>query len=245
MQAELAILFAGEFAPFASFADTLVIDSSRSAMPGRDYVSFANMNDHLIRFAPQWWHADRRALVSEWSRYYLMRLVVPVVAAQMLLERALPIGFDDVGIIDSEDGTPRQFVLRGLGECRPEEMGAARFLPLIDGYLAPLFDALCMYAPLSSRVLWSNAGNGLEWAVTTWARHPQVSPVALHDAQTLLKTETLPDGRKNPFYQPVRYIDVGETEPWRQRRLCCIRYCLPGEELCSNCPCRKAPHPLS
>lgn len=44
-----------------------------------------------------------------------------------------------------------------------------------------------------------------------------------------LGADTLPEGRGNPLYRPVRYVEpVEPNRPHRVRRLCCIRYLIEG-----------------
>ena len=66
------------------------------------------------------------------------------------------------------------------------------------------------------------------------------------DGFAVLQSAKRPDGTRNPLYQPVRYIELeGAAMPWRQRRVCCIRYLLPELELCENCPLLDTPPALT
>lgn len=201
---------------------------------------------------------DRRALASEWSKRYFSRLLPPVLAGVLLLDLALPLALDDMSLLINDRGEPLAFKLPCAASCPRAAQAGARLAPLVDGHLAPLIDALARHTRLSPRVFWSNAGNLIEWMLTAVAAFPAAAlPVApragvtarLEDARAMLKARHRTDGRPNPLYLPVRYLDAhsgaaarptvldaSPEPPWRQRRVCCVRYLLPGTELCANCP---------
>jgi ferric iron reductase protein FhuF len=63
------------------------------------------------------------------------------------------------------------------------------------------------------------------------------TPVVSEPAQALMESRTLPDGRRNPLYRPVGYVEPAHTDvPNRVRRLCFIRYLIDELGYCTNCP---------
>lgn len=261
--APLATLFDG---PLAPWRDALMgHDDPRPAVPLAELLSRDRFDVCLATYARAYASdiadvadaageaLDRRALASEWSKQYFSRLLPPVLAAVLLLDLALPLALNDMGLLFDDRGAPLAFKLFSAPSCpRPPQAGS-RLAPLVDGHLAPLIDALARHTRLSPRVFWSNAGNHIEWMLTAVAAFPDAPLAAvtarLDEARAMLKARHRTDGRPNPLYLPVRYLDArpaaatrptardGLPEPpWRQRRVCCVRYLLPGTELCGNCP---------
>lgn len=238
----LAPLFIGDF---ASYRETLVLaDDPRPSVPLAELLSPEGLPELLARFAPQQPGGDRRALVSEWSKHYFVKLIPPVVAAALVLNRRLPLHIDEIEVVLDARHMPQAFKLRDAGEPFTPGDAFERFAHLHDDNLQPFIQALTSQVKIAPKVLWSNAGNYFEWLLTALAR--LLPAPMLADGFTLLQTAQRPDGRRNPLYQPVRYIELeGAAMPWRQRRVCCIRYLLPELELCENCPLLDAPPALS
>lgn len=178
----------------------------------------------LSSFAAAYEEPDRAALVSLWSMYYLASLIVPTAVALLCRDRILPVGFDELGMTIGPGGLAA-FRLRGTG--RPAS-GHRRFDTLVEGHLVP-FVALCAArAGLSPRVFWSNAAVMLDWVlgeIDTTA----TLPAARVEAEALL------DGRAGAcrLAHPLRATSNGG----RMRRVCCLRYRLPGVGDCgATCP---------
>lgn len=232
----LAPLFIGDF---AHYRDVLVLcDDPRPSLPARDMLEPDGLTRVLARFAAQYPGADRRALVSQWSRSYFLRLTVPTVAANLVLGRQLPVSLDTLEVVIGEDGLAEAFKVPHHGRPWPEPPTDPfeRFHELLDLSLSPLIDGLNRQVKLSRKVLWSNAANYFEWLINTMEGVPLPRPM-LQPGRALIDTEHRPDGSRNPMFQPVRYIErASGPSPLRQRRHCCIRYKLPGLTLCENCP---------
>ncbi|MCW3148499.1 siderophore-iron reductase FhuF [Stutzerimonas stutzeri] len=240
--AALADLYVGEF---AHYRDVLVLaDDPRDALPLVELLLPRTLDEQLLRFRPQAVGEDRRALVSHWSRHYFVRLIPPVVAAATLLDRRLPLRLEQLAVVLDDQGQPSAFKLLNDGERFAESSGPfGRFEHLIEDNLAPFIEALGRYAGVAPKVLWSNAGNYFEAVFGQLAS--RASQAQLADGRALVDARYLPDGRRNPLYRPVRYVELenadGRSRIWRQRRLCCIRYLLDGVALCPNCPRLDAP----
>lgn len=246
MIAALSPLYFGEF---ASYREVLVTrDDPRASIPVRALLERQMLDSVLRRFDPPNADSDRRALASQWSKWYLVRLVPPVVAAALVLGRRLPLAFDEVEVVLDAQGIPEAFKLPGEGAAfaAPPQDPFQRFAHLLEDHLQPFIQTLAGEARLSPRVLWSNAGNYFEWFIGEMAKLPPLAPLLGHGRE-LLATERRPDGTRNPLYQPVRYVEVACAQRpdglWRQRRTCCIRYRLDTLGHCDNCPLIDEPPP--
>lgn len=246
MIAALAPLFAG---PFASYRDVLVTrDDPRPSIAAPLLLQPDHLEPLLQRFSPEHAGQDRRALASQWSKYYLVKLIPPVVAAALVLGRRLPLDFAEVEVVLDAQGLPEAFKLTGDGEVfsRPPSDPFQRFTDLIDRHLQPFVLGLAKEVKISPKVLWSNAGNYFEWFMGELARAPLPAHL-LADGEALLKTERRADGTRNPLFLPIRYqpvsCDLRADGRWRQRRVCCIRYRLDTLAHCDNCPLIDEPPP--
>ncbi|WP_168016042.1 siderophore-iron reductase FhuF [Halomonas salinarum] len=211
-----------------------------------DLLRPARFEAELVRFGAGYGYpqgqGDRRALISLWSKWHFGALLAPYLAANLLLERDLPVGCDEVGVHLTPAGHPERLQLAHTGRPLTSLDGLMRFSTLIDDHLTPLISDLATRSGASAKVFWSNVGNTFEHFLGALATHPMAQPSAVEEGHRLLAARTLPGGRRNPLYQPVRYFQPepqGETAaspPRRVRRLCCLRYRLPELGYCGNCP---------
>jgi ferric iron reductase protein FhuF len=242
MMNELAPLFVSEF---AHYRDALVLhDDPRASIPLRALQTRERFEQVLADYGIDYPDGDRRALASEWSKRYFIRLLPPVIAAAVLLNRRMPLNIDAIEIVLGTRSEPLAFKLPDAGEvCHsPYSDPFCALLPLIDHHLAPLIETWAEHTKLSPRVFWSNAGNYFEWMVNALAVRASAEQIA--PVREILATRSRLDGRPNPLFAPMRYVDVGAESPWRQRRVCCVRYLLSDMTLCTNCPlCKQAPEP--
>ncbi|MGA3682779.1 siderophore-iron reductase FhuF [Pseudomonas graminis] len=231
----LAPLF---IADFEHYRDVLVLpEDPRVGVPLRTFLTGEYLNEVLTRFGTAYPGSDPRGLASIWSKYYFIKLIPPVVAASLILDQQLPLHLDQVQLILNDDGLPAAFKLPHSGQrWTPTPADAfERFDDLREQHLRPFIDALARHVRLSPKVLWSNAGNYFEWLLGVLAN--AMPHADLTHGHQLLNVQLLPDGSRNPLYQPVRYIKVeGQDELKRQRRVCCIRYRVNGLDYCGNCP---------
>lgn len=198
-------------------------------------------------------------MLSQWSKYYF-RLVVPAaLGCALWLRRPLAMAPAHC-VLRLRDGMPHALYLPvdALGAPHPDP--AVRYRSLCDEHLPHVIDALCAMAKLAPRVLWSNAGNLLDSLFENTALFPDksvvfdagpcrscsdmtdASPVAEGpDKAWLFKGgDTFRHGAGNPLRHPVRWVTPRAAclgTPFRARRVCCMRYEIPGEtQLCSSCP---------
>jgi ferric iron reductase protein FhuF len=239
----LAPLFVGDLAPYC---DALALmDDPRPARRVGDWLAPASFADVLHTYGAPQTDDAARGLTSEWSKDYLLRLLPPVMAATLLSNHRLPLSLASVDLVLDDGGKPLAFKLPHAGETWPAaEPGGVddpfrRFAPLIDDHLLPLVAALAAHSRLAPRVFWSNAANYVEWLVGAIASRMPMANVA--DARAMLTCRHRPDGRENPFFQPVRYRTDGAATVRRQRRVCCVRYLVPDTPLCGNCPLTAVP----
>ncbi|MCJ2127614.1 siderophore-iron reductase FhuF [Methylobacterium sp. E-045] len=170
--------------------------------------------------------ADRRALVSLWTQYYLPALIIPYFTALSRLGRALPIGFDRIGFELDESGIVSRFI---VAEEDDRHGGAEPGLdPLIEGHLRPFFDLCQTHYGLSRHVLWCNAGVTADFALRELSR--DAVPAFTRAEACLGRCGSDAFGRC-PLAQAFR----GGEE--RRRRVCCMRYRIPGVPSCGAlCP---------
>ncbi|RTR00832.1 siderophore-iron reductase FhuF [Halomonas nitroreducens] len=213
------------------------------ALPAGMLLDPAYLDTLFARFGAQYGHGDRRAVASLWSKWHFSGLAVHGLAANLLLERDLPLGLDDLHLVQSAEGQTTGLELHHAGRPLAELGALTRFATLLDDHLTPLVEALATATGASTKVFWSNAGNYFEHFAGALADHPMAAPDVSEPAQALMESRTLPDGRRNPLYRPVRYVTPDAPEaPARIRRLCCIRYLIDELGYCANCPleCRRA-----
>jgi len=233
----LAPIFVG---PLADFADQLVLaDDPRPAVPGTDLLDPAVLGPILERFAERYDQPEPRAVASLWAKWHFWTLLAPVAASSLLLERGLPTGLDEVGVILAPDGQTTGFKLPHDGGRIAPADGFERFGPLLDGHIEPLIRAVSAQSGVTARVLWSNLGNQFEHLLNEIEASGLARGPGLAQARALLASRDWPGRRANPLFEPVRYVerDGGRA---RLRRICCICYLMPSHGYCSNCPLAKA-----
>ncbi|MBB3191757.1 siderophore-iron reductase FhuF [Halomonas cerina] len=213
------------------------------ALPARTLLDPAYLDALFARFGARYGQGDRRAVASLWSKWHFSALAAHGLAANLLLERDLPLGLDELHLAQSAEGQTTGLDLRHAGRPLAELDPYPRFATLLDGHLTPLVEALAAATGASPKVFWSNAGNYFEYFAGALADHPMASKGLAEPAQALMESRRLPDGRRNPLYRPVRYVTpAAPDQPARVRRLCCIRYLIDELGYCANCPleCRRA-----
>lgn len=186
--------------------------------------------------------ADRRVVASVWARHYFSALLPAPLAALALRHHALPL-HRAICVVD-QHGIPTQLQVPHPGETQCHASASARFGGLLEHHLRPLIDTLSRVSGVSARLLWANAG-----AVTAEVfRHapallqpgmPATRATLEADAAWLMDTRIRADGSANPLHAPMRAHSVtrdGVTSTLWLRRMCCLRYRLPGFDLCGDCP---------
>ncbi|MCG7599681.1 siderophore-iron reductase FhuF [Halomonas sp. McH1-25] len=237
----LSALFQG---PFAALHDRVLLPSQArgEVVPVQQLFSPQGLDEVLERYAvefmtPVYRRPDRRALMSQWSKYFLAYTVSLPVAANLLLDRRLPVTFDTLGVQLDELGLAERLVVAHEGEGIEVAQGdvEARLRPLMDDLLGPAIAAMTAHTGIGKKALWSNAGHYYAYLIDQLQALPE-RPSAVNDGAHLMNLPCFADGERNPLYRPVRQVEnaAGDTESLR--RVCCVRYKLPGLDYCGNCP---------
>ena len=220
-------LFSG---PFTAFGQTLLAaDNPRPVRPLLEVLQPESLDALLLGiYGPQLLAGHRPVLVSQWSKYYFMQIIPPVMAAGLVHGSRWPLGLDQVALALDERGLPVG-VRFGESGAVDEDRG---FAGLIDANLRPVIATLSVYGDVPSAVLWGNAGDYLEACLVRLAG---LTDQSLDEGYALLRDRTLADGRQNPLFNAVSY--VGEPQR-RQRRTCCLSYQVEWVGRCEHCPVR-------
>ncbi|MEM5339228.1 siderophore-iron reductase FhuF [Paraburkholderia azotifigens] len=182
--------------------------------------------------------ADRhaRALLSQWSKYYFGLAVPAALVSALVLRRPLDMAPERCVLLLNE-GMPEALYLPHDAPGEPTDDPARRYASLVGEQLRGVIDMIASMTKIAPRVLWSNVGNLLD---SLFERCAAV-PGAERDAAWLFESRVLFGGDEpNPLRTPVRDVMPRSTllpAPFRARRVCCVRYEIPGEDqLCASCP---------
>ncbi|MFC3291477.1 siderophore-iron reductase FhuF [Modicisalibacter luteus] len=237
----LAALFQG---PLAAFHDRVLLSSQASGevVPVRRLFTPQGLDGVLDRYAdefktPVYRRPDRRALMSQWSKYFLAQAVYVPVGANLLLDRRLPVALDTLGVQLDELGLVERLVIPHEGADIEVAQGdvEARLRPLMRNLLSPAIASMAAHTGIGGKALWSNVGHYYAYLIGQLQGQP-TPPPAVDDGARLMTLPCFADGERNPLYQPVRYIESREGDIESLRRVCCVRYKLPGLDYCGNCP---------
>jgi ferric iron reductase protein FhuF len=179
---------------------------------------------------------DRRALVSYWSLYYFSALMIDPVLCWLELRRVLPLAIDEVDLLlDDTTGLPSGFVLADMGDVQPHATIHQAMTGVIRHHMEPLIAVIAKHCGLSKRLLWANAAAYLIWIVHETGRCG--SEALKTEGSALVDAPTWPDNWKNPFHGMIRVDHTENGSYIGHRRLCCMRYAVPGVGGCGgSCP---------
>jgi ferric iron reductase protein FhuF len=235
MIAELAALFRGDLTGVG--AVLVLKDDPRIFEPVSAMMQPDRLSAILERFSKIYPDPEPRAVASQWSKIYFSKLIVPSVAASLILDWRLPLDIDSTGILLDDLGQAEAFRLEGPGSTSNPQTAEDRFSFLVDVHLEPLIEAIRKVSGLSRNVLWSNAGNIIENVIEYCAKAtPSLSGIV--EARALLAARRKAAGTANPLFEPVRYTELAALRT-RKRRVCCIRYLIPSLDYCKTCPLSK------
>jgi ferric iron reductase protein FhuF len=177
-----------------------------------------------------------RALLSQWSKYYFGLVVPAALVSALALQRPLDM-HPARCVLLLRDGMPEALYLPHDPLADSTDDPARRYASLIDEHLRGVIDVLASMTKIAPRVLWSNVGNLLD----TLFEQCAAMPGAARDAAWMFESRALFGGDEpNPLRAPVRNVTPRSTllpAPFRARRVCCVRYEIPGEDqLCASCP---------
>lgn len=225
----LAALFAGEH---SWWAQKLMLSSDLDdGTPLRSFFADGSFNAAIDRYTAASGGADRRAVVSMWSLYYFSGLTIPYLIARQLRRRLLPVSFDEMTIAVGEDGLPRAFGVPHAGweDRNPSTDSFEAVDPLFETHLFKAVDLLKQNG-ISAKLCWNNAAVYIDYALRlTEAEGAEPCRSDL----PLFVRGCLPNGGVNPFSGCVRQVE-DEGEYIARRKLCCLRYMLPGIPSCGK-----------
>ncbi|MDE1571166.1 siderophore-iron reductase FhuF [Aquabacter sediminis] len=230
MIAALAPLFRG---PLAPYAEALRLETDSAAHPGSVLSDPPFLTAQTRLFARRFAQPERRAVASLWMKHHVSAVLTPVLAANLLLGRQMPVALEEIQVLPGPDGIAKALILRHPGTPISRDDPHARFAPLLEGHVAPLVKALAKASGIAPKVLWSNVGNWFDGLV---GEAEAMGAEGVGEARALLALERAPDGTRNPLFAAVRHTREG-----RKRRVCCLRYLIPELDLCDTCP---LPHPV-
>lgn len=173
-----------------------------------------------------------RALLSQWSKYYFW-LAAPAGIVALLLRRPLDMSPARTRLL-LRNGMPAALYFAADALQPPQPDSAACAAALI-GHLQAVIETLASMTRIAPRVFWGNAGNLLDYLAGECA----ALPGGAGDIENLF-CSCLSDGGPNPLRTPVRQVQPRSDllpNPFRARRVCCMRNEIPGEtNLCASCP---------
>jgi ferric iron reductase protein FhuF len=210
----------------------MLVDELEGGIPLPEFFANGGFERSINRYAEVSKGEDRRAVVSMWSLYYFAGLTIPYILARRLAGQLLPVAFEEMSIALHDDGLPRAFGVhhRGsIGEAgEADDFGTVG--PLLDSHLAEIVSRLkvCGIAP---KLCWNNAAVYIDYTL----RLTDPDSVAGRPAPDLplFVRGCLPNGGPNPFCGSVRQVEDG-GEMIQRRKICCLRYMLPGVPSCGN-----------
>lgn len=230
MIAELAPLFRG---PLAPYAEALRLEADGAVRPGTDLADPDALTCQMSLFARRFARPERRAVASLWMKHHVSTVLTPVLAANLLLGRQMPVALAEIDVLPGPEGIAHALILPHSGIPVGDTDPFARFSPVLEGHVAPMVKAMSKASGIAPKVLWSNVGN---WFDGLALEAEAMGAAGAGHARALLALERAPDGTRNPLFAAVRHTPQG-----RKRRVCCLRYLIPELDLCGTCP---LPHPV-
>jgi ferric iron reductase protein FhuF len=221
---------------FVHYKDALALPGEYNAViPGHDLLD-QNVSDNLIaRFAEVHPGGDRRAIVSMWTQWHFGALIIPTTAAMLLLGRNLQVDLERISLAMDDKGKTAAIILPNE-EITGISVSLGCFSGLFQNHVEPLIRSFAGQFRVSPRLLWNNAADIFEWALDQAESIGAAHLDALQEGRSLLSSRLGGAGQLNPMYGLVRHVDEGDATI-RQRKLCCLRYLLPGVACCGSiCP---------
>lgn len=219
---------------FPTCAGRFGIDAGSAGprLPCLDLLDAAGLQGGVAPYLDRHPGVDRRAALSVWSMYYFSHLVIGPAVLWLVFRQAVPLAPDALDLrLHPGTGLPETIIVR-----RPEVRAPAASLddalqPLVFEHAAPLIARMAQNG-LSHRLLWSNFAVYLDWIVRELG--DRVDYRLRDEGLALLERPEWNDGRPNPLHGLLTRDGEGS---FSRRRLCCLRYLLPGMPGCGMvCP---------
>lgn len=200
----------------------------------KDLADPARFETVIARYMRKFPGSDRRAVVSMWTLYYFSTLTIAPSVHLFLHRLRVPLDLATSSLVcDAETGEPQAFVFQG--EVQPSAKPEDDLHRLLTGHVEPLVAAIAAGAGVAPKLLWNNVAAYLSWILKEIAfRHESI---AMEAGLALVQDALWPDGRKNPMHGMMRVARQQCGMEFVQRKVCCLRYNLPGVGGCGeSCP---------
>ncbi|WGF87718.1 siderophore-iron reductase FhuF [Marinivivus vitaminiproducens] len=230
-EARLAALFPGDLAWCAARVRPREVLPEAEPLPS--FFADGAFERAIATFAAVYPQADRRSVVSMWSMYYFSCLTLPCLAAALGSGHRLPVDLEETSLALGEHGLPTAFGLARDAAPIADGDGDARFAPLFARHLRPVVDVMARKGGISAKLAWCNVAAYVDYGVHLACARPNLPERERRCALALVGDKTAPDGLPNPLFGAIRRVEEnGETV--RRRKVCCLRYMLPGIEGCGS-----------
>jgi ferric iron reductase protein FhuF len=218
------------------FKDALALPGEHaSSIAGRDLLESEVAERLVSRFAAIHPGGDRRALVSMWTHWHFGALIIPTTAAILLLDRNLPVDLHSVRVALQEDGRTEAVIVTDDGKARGAK-ASGRFFGLFSGHIEPLVEHFAAHFRVAPRLLWTNAATIFDWTLQQTAAFDGVRRDALDEGRAVLESKMDARGGSNPMFGAMQWREQ-DGQTICRRKVCCLRYLLPGMADCGSlCP---------
>jgi len=220
--------------PLAGFARTLVLDNARPVIPLPELLREKILDRLLLQvYGPELMPDKLPVLVSQWFKFYAMQLIPPVIVTSLVQGVSWPLQLDQLAFALHERGflDGVKFESAGL-VASPSDEPFERFALLLEN-LQQVIEQLSAYGSVAPGVLWSSAGDYLETCLRQLA---QINGASAQIGYGLLRERLRPDGRRNPLFKAIIYIEGPDGQSVRQRRSCCLSHQVEWVGRCEHCP---------
>lgn len=222
-------VFAGEH---AWCGEKMMLSSDlEGAVPLPEFFGSGGFSAALDTYTAAHGGTDRRAIASMWSLYYFSILTIPYIVARRAAH-ALPVAPEHMTIALAEDGLPRALGLAREGDWSEGEGSnlLSFVMPLVSQHLGKIIAQLKAQGGIAPKLSWNNAAVYIDYAFNATERERAGDAWA---SRSLFSEPRLPDGSANPFLGCLRHEVDGEQTVCR-RKVCCLRYLLPGIPSCGE-----------
>lgn len=192
-------------------------------------------NELIERYTAHHKGADRRAVISMWTMYYFSILTIAATVHRLAHGRRLPLALDQVSLIYNEkNGEPKAFMLPDSGLTSEKAHANEDLFALIRHHIAPLIGTIAEHG-VAHKLLWNNVAAYLSWIIDEI--DVRIGARVCAGSVSILTEPLWPDGSKNAMYGMIRAVPTLSGETCSQRKVCCLRYKLPGIAGCGqSCP---------
>ncbi|MBB4008777.1 siderophore-iron reductase FhuF [Allorhizobium taibaishanense] len=192
--------------------------------------------DLIDRYGAKYPGADRRAVTSMWTLYYFSILTISPTVHRLVHGRQLSLGFEDLSLVyNSETGEPQAFLLPDTGRDCSDAPAIADLHVLLRDHAAPAIAVMADHSGVAPKLLWNNVAVYLNWIIKEIGN--KAGPHLAQEAIDIVGAEHWPDGTRNPLFGMIRLARRQCGMDHFQRKVCCLRYNLPGVSGCGDlCP---------